>query len=74
MAQFGSILRSFGIRYGYYNPTNFQECRYIDPIVETFADVMSALTKLMFNPPGEDATPLIESYVSVAKKYHGLME
>lgn len=74
MAQFGSILRHFGIRYGYYDPKNDAQCRYIDPIIETFGDQISAMAKLMFVSPETDKAPLIVDYVEFVKKYNGLME
>jgi len=38
-----AILRSFGIRYGYYDPKDWKMCRLVDPIVETWNDLMTAL-------------------------------
>lgn len=47
---------------------------YIDPIVDTFADIMNAMSAVLFAPEGADKTPQIEAYMGIAKKYHGLME
>merc|ERR1712060_551643 len=60
MGQFGAILRSFGIRYGYYNPKDWKCFMYVDPIVDTWADYMGGLSKVIFG----GATPeLIEEFV-----------
>ena len=48
MSQFGAIIRHFGIRYGYYNPKDFQMAKYIDPVVETWGDVMGSMSKVLF--------------------------
>lgn len=42
--------------------------------METFGDVIGALTKVFVAPPGTDTGPLIEAYVSIAKKYHVMVE
>jgi len=47
---------------------------YIDPIVDTFADVMNAVGALLLAPESVDKAPLVEAYLGIAKKYHGLME
>ena len=39
MGQFGAMLRSFGIRYGYYDPKNWEQSRYIDPFVDCWGDL-----------------------------------
>lgn len=62
LSQFGSILRHFGIRYGYYNPRNYQQAKYIDPVIDTFADVMGSLSLILFAAP-EDQAAKIETYV-----------
>ena len=48
MGQFGAILRSFGIRFGYYNPSDWKCAMYVDPIVDTWADYMGGLSKVLF--------------------------
>ena len=35
---------------------------------------MNELTKIFFAPEGSDKTPLMEAYVAVAKKVHGMIE
>ena len=48
MAQTNAILRSFGIRYGYYEPSDWKQARLIDPIVETYGDVLAGMYKITF--------------------------
>ena len=54
MGQFGAILRSFGNRYGYYNPRDWKNAMYIDPIVDTWADYMSGLSKVLFGGSSQE--------------------
>ena len=73
MAQFGAILRSFGVRFGYYNPSDWQMSLLVDPIVETWGDVLGVLAGILFAP--DDQKPAaIEKYLGVAKKLHQLAE
>ena len=74
LSQFGSIIRHFGIRYGYYNPKDYQKARYIDPVVETWGDVMGTMSKVLFAQDEAAKPALLEAYVALAKKYHGIME
>lgn len=74
LAQFGSIMRHFGMRYGYYDASSFEMSRYVDPIVETFGDLMNHLAKIIFAPNDADKMPLIFSYLEFVKKYHSMVE
>ena len=47
---------------------------YIDPIVDTFADLVGALSKFAFAPADANKEPLIEGYINTARKFHGLVE
>ena len=42
MGQLGAILRSFGIRFGYYDPKDWNKAIMIDKLVDTWADVIGA--------------------------------
>ena len=53
MGQMGAVLRSFGIRFGYYDPKNWREARYADPIVDTFGDMIGAVGKFAFAPDAD---------------------
>ena len=48
LGQTAAILRYFGIRFGYYNPTDWRQTALIDPIVETWADILSAQAKIIY--------------------------
>lgn len=56
------------------NPSNYLQSRYVDPIVETFADVMGTISAIFFAPEGADKGPTIEKHVEMAKKFHKLVE
>ena len=73
LSQFGSILRHFGMRYGYFDASDYQQSKFIDPLVDTFADIINSLAKFMFAPE-EEQGPLKESYIELAKKFHALVE
>ena len=70
----GSILRHFGVRYGYYYPASEPCCMYADPIVDTFSDIMGALSKMLFPARGANKSALESAYISTARKYHQLVE
>ena len=50
MAQFGAIMHSFGIRYGFYDPKDWKAARYCDPIVDCWGDEMNLLGAWAFAP------------------------
>ena len=70
----GSIMRHFGNRFGYYFPKSEVCCMYADPIVDTFSDIMSALSKVLYPARGANERALESAYVSTARKYHELVE
>jgi len=74
MAQLGAILRHFGLRYGYYQANSYEMCRYVDPIVETFGDLMGHLAKIISAPAGADNMPLLFALAEFARKYHAMVE
>ena len=74
LSQMGSILRHFGVRYGYYYPASEPCCMYADPIVDTFSDIMGALSKMLFPARGANKSALESAYISTARKYHQLVE
>ena len=61
------------MRYGYYDARNYKMCRYVDPIVDTFADMLGKLSGFMFAPPDQQPAA-IEAYIETAKKYHKIVE
>jgi hypothetical protein len=74
MGQAMAILRSFGIMYGYYNPKDWKACMLIDPIVETYSDVLAGAGGVVFNP-NPDKGPLIAAYVDgICTKFMALCE
>ena len=74
MAQFGATLRSFGIRYGLYDPKDWKLARYCDPVVDTWADVLGAMSGLLFAQTEEQKAAAATKYTEVAGKMHGLIE
>ena len=74
MSQTGAVLRSFGIRYGYYNPKNWNESRYADPIVDTFGDLMDAMFKVAMAPDADKPAMLTAFGDGIACKVNKLAE
>lgn len=64
----------FGIRYGYYDPTDYLMSGMIDPIIDTFGDVLDQVAKLLQAAPDADQAALAEGFLSIARKYHGLVD
>ena len=48
-SMYREILRSFGNRFGYYNPKDLRQIRFLDLIIETWADLQDALTTWIFS-------------------------
>lgn len=49
-------------------------CRYIDPLVETFGDLMGHLAKIIYAPTGADMMPMLFDLAEFARKYHAMVE
>mmetsp|Transcript_14914 Transcript_14914/g.18745 ORF Transcript_14914/g.18745 Transcript_14914/m.18745 type:complete len:107 (+) Transcript_14914:1148-1468(+) len=73
MGQFGAILRSFGIRFGYYDPKNWGQVRYCDPIVDTWGDLQGTLAKFVF-APDDEKPPMLDALVDFMRKVNLLIE
>ena len=73
IAQFGAILHHFGVRYGYYDPKDYKMSFYIDPVVDTWGDLMNLLAGVLFAPPDQQPAAL-EKYLGVVKGLHGIIE
>ena len=50
LAQTGAIMRSFGIRFGYYNTSDAESVKFIDPVIDTWSDIMDAIGAIAFAP------------------------
>jgi len=74
MAQFGAILRSFGIRFGYYNPKDWRQARYIDPLIDSWSDLQGKLGAVAFAPDEEAKGKAFEAFLAFVKKFNGLVE
>ena len=72
--QFGAIMRSFGIRYGFYDPKDWGKARYIDPIVDTFADVLNAQAAFAFAEDDAGREAGCTAYENTVGKFMGLIE
>ena len=70
----GAVLRSFGIRFGYYNPKNWNESRYTDPVVDTFGDLMGGLFKVFTAPPADQPALITAFGEGIACKINKLAE
>lgn len=74
MGQLGAMLRSFGIRYGYYNPKDWKQARYCDPIVDCWADIMNAVAGPAFNQDPSKTEELVQKMIAVFGKFMALCE
>ena len=74
MAQFGAIMRSLGIRFGYYDPKNWKAAQYCDPIVDCWGDIVGAVAGVAFAPDEEAKNAAAENFVKTCVKFHGLLE
>ena len=65
------MLRSFGIRFGYYNPKDWKFARYIDPIVEMWGDIFGLTAKFL----SDDTNPeMLPALIEGMKRFNGLIE
>ena len=63
----------FCIKFGYYNTKDWKAARYGDMIVDTFADVLGASSKILFGPP-EKKDENTAAFIAIAKKFHCMVE
>ena len=49
LCQLGAIMRYFGIRYGYYDPKNWKLACHVDPIIDTWSDIVGGC--LLYTSP-----------------------
>lgn len=74
MAQFGAIMRSFGIRYGYYDPKDWKAARYCDPIVDTWGDMMNAVAAFAFAQDDEGRNTASTKLLELSGKFNMMVE
>ena len=74
MGQMAAILRSFGARFGYYDPTNWRQASLIDPIVEAYSDLITGMSKIIFAPESDQPQLISNFQLGVVTKYHSLVE
>jgi len=60
-------MRTFGIRYGYYNPKDWKMARYCDPIIDTWGDIQGSLGGFAF-ASDEDKPAKLEAFLDVCRK------
>ena len=63
-----AILRSFGIQYGYYNPTDWRQCGFVDMVVETENEILSGFGKVLLFTPDPDKPAALEKLKDGAVK------
>ena len=73
-SQLSAILHMFGVKFGYYDPKNFKEACYIDPVVETYGDVINTVGGYFFAQDEEAKTAAAEKIKGVCAKFLGLVE
>ena len=70
-------MRCFAVRFGYYNPSDWMQASLIDPIVETWREVMFAQIKIVYQSKVSDdqKRKMLEDYaLGVANRFHTLCE
>ena len=67
MAQFSAIMHAFVIRLGYYNPRDWQTARYVDPVIDLWADIQGAMAKVLFAASDDQKPELMAKYGEVCK-------
>ena len=72
--QFAAMMRTFGIRYGYYDPKNWKLARYTDPIVDTWGDLIGAFGAVAFNQDESKKQELVEKWIAVATRFMAFVE
>ena len=73
MGQFGAMMRSFGMRYGYYDPKDCVAARYCDPLIDCWGDLQGALGKFAFAPE-DQKPPALENLITVMVRLNKLIE
>lgn len=74
MGQLGAILRSFGIRFGYYDPKDWRLATLIDPVVTSWADAVTGGSKVLFASEEAKAEAIKEYCEGVCSNLHKLCE
>ena len=74
LAQFSAIIRTLGIRYGLYNPKDWKQARYIDPVIDTWADFQGAGAGVLFAPNEEAKAAGVVKYEAVMDKFFRMLD
>uniref|UniRef100_A0A7S3HWL3 GST C-terminal domain-containing protein n=1 Tax=Favella ehrenbergii TaxID=182087 RepID=A0A7S3HWL3_9SPIT len=56
-----AILRSLGAMHGYYNPSDWKTCAFVDMVAESYNDVFNAAAKAMLFTPDEEKPAAFEA-------------
>jgi len=73
LAQFNAIMHCFGTKLGYYNPTDWKQARYVDPVVCLWGDIQDCASAVLFAPDDKKAE-CIEKYGGLTRKAVALFE
>ena len=68
-----AILHMFGVKFGYYDPKNWKEAGMIDPVVETFGDVIGAIGGVAFAQDDAAKTAALEKFTKITTAFLGLV-
>ena len=66
-------MHCFGTKLGYYNPADWKQARYVDPIMCMWGDIQGCAAGVLFAPDDKKAEAL-EKYGAVARKVVALCE
>ena len=64
----------FCIKFGYYNTKDWKMCRYADPIVDTFGDILTAAGKTQFGGDEAEKAAAITPFMAIVRMYNCMME
>ena len=70
-------MRSFGIKFGYYDPSDWELAAIIDPVIDNWSDIMVAQTNIVnaVSVSDEEKLNMIKSYITnEVLKFHLLVE
>lgn len=77
MGMLTATLRAFGVKFGYYNPRSWRQSLLIDPIIDTWSDVLIAQARIIYDTSSNDEQKkmLIEKYIfGIVTNFHNMCE
>ena len=70
LGQSMAILRSLGIKHGYYNPDDWKTAYHTDVIVDCWVDVFESMAKVLFGMPQATEEERAEAITTAIQNVH----